>query len=90
MTPEKESDLVKLMNDEEHFLCIWIGKRTTGHILILRSGPWKLECTERLSSEKVLYLMVGYLHDDLSALNELKWDRPFDQIFLDNINKSKK
>jgi hypothetical protein len=86
----RESDLVKLMIDDEHFLCIWVGNRTDGHILIFRSGPWKLECNERLSSEIVAELMVGYVHNDLSALNELKWKRPFDQIFLDNINKLRK
>ncbi len=86
----QEGDLVKLMADEDHFLCIWIGKRAVGHILIFRSGPWKLECAEKLSSESVADLMVEYLHDDLSALNKLMWKRPFDQVFLDNIFKSQK
>ena len=58
----QENDLVKLMIDEEHFVSIWIGQRSDGHTLILRSGPWKSECTEKLSSERVVDLMVKYLH----------------------------
>src|ERR1035437_1174651 len=85
-----EGDLVKLMNDEDNFLCIWIGQRANGHRLILRSGHWRLECTEKLSSEIVFDLMCSYLHDDLSQLKKLPWTRPFYQIFLDNINKLKK
>ena len=83
----REGDLVKLMTDEGNFLCIWIGQRSAGHRLIFRSGPWKLECTEKLSSEMVVDLMVRYLHEDLSTLKEIQWTRPFDQVFLDNINK---
>jgi len=83
----QEGDLVKLMTDEEHFLCIWIGQRSVGHILILKSGHWKLECTEKLSSEIVVDLMVKYLHEDLSTFNEIQWTRPFDKVFFDNINK---
>jgi len=86
----REGDLVKLMTDEGHFLCIWIGQRSAGHRLIFRSGPWKLECTEKLSSEMVVDLMVRYLHDDLATLKELQWTRAFDQVFLDNISKLQK
>ena len=86
----REGDLVKLMTDEGNFLCIWIGQRSAGHRLIFRSGPWKLECTEKLSSEMVVDLMVRYLHEDLSTLKEIQWTRPFDQVFLDNINKLQK
>ena len=85
-----EGDLVKLMSDEEHFLCIWIGQRAVGHRLIFRSGPWKLECKEKLSSESVTALMAEYLHEDLSTLKKLKWTRPFDLVFLDNISKLQK
>ena len=84
-----ESDLVKLMTDEEHFVCIWIGQRSAGHTLILRSGPWKSECTEKLSSEMVVDLMVKYLHGDLLEFNNIQWKRPLDQVFLDNIKKLK-
>ena len=83
----QEGDIVKLMTDEEHFLCIWIGKRSVGHILILKSGRWKLECTEKLTSEMVVDYMVKYLHEDFSTFNKIKWTRPFDKVFFDNINK---
>ena len=83
----REGDIVKLMTDEGHYLCIWIGQRSAGHRLIFRSGPCKLECTEKLSSEMVVDIMVRYLHEDLSTLKEIQWMRPFDQVFLDNINK---
>lgn len=83
----REGDLVKLMTDEDHFICVWIGQRSVGHSLLLKSGSWKLECTEKLSSEMVIGIMIRYLHNDFSTLKELQWKRPFDQIFLDNINK---
>lgn len=82
-----ESDLVKLMTDEEHFMCIWIGQRAVGHTLILRTGHWKNECTEKLSSERVVELMVKYLHGDFLEFKNIQWKRPFDQIFLDNLKK---
>ena len=83
----REGDLVKLITDEDHFICVWIGQRSVGHRLLLKSGSWKLECTEKLSSEMVIGIMIRYLHNDLSTLKELQWARPFDQIFFDNINK---
>ena len=83
----REGDIVKLMTDEGHFLCIWIGQRAVGHRLLFKSDPWKLECTKKLSSRIVADLMVEYLHEDLSTLKELKWTRPFDQDLLDNICK---
>ena len=86
----QEGDIVKLMTDEEHFLCIWVGQRSVGHRLIFKSGPWKLECTEKLSSEMVVDLMVKYLQGDVSVLNKIPWTRPFDLVFRDNINKLKK
>jgi len=86
----QKGDLVKLMIDEDHFLCIWVGQRSEGHKLILRSGSWKNECTEKLSSEIVLDLMISYLHENLSPLKKLQWSRPFDLIFLDNIIKLQK
>jgi hypothetical protein len=85
----QEGDLVKLMNDDEHFLSIWVGQRSIGHRLTLRSGAWKLDSAEKLSSEMVVNLMVRYLHDDLSKLKELEWTRPIDKVFLDNIMKLK-
>ena len=81
----KENDSIKLMTDDEHFLSIWFGKQSTGHILILRSGPWKLQCSEKLSSEVVADLMHRFLLNDLSLLKALQWTRPFDMVFFDNI-----
>ena len=86
----QECDLVKLMDDDEHFLSIWVGQRSTGHHLTLRSGTWKLDSVEKQSSEIVVDLMVRYLHNDLLKLNELEWTRPVDKVFLDNIMKLKK
>src|SRR6266446_3818989 len=76
----RDGDLVKLMADEGHFLCIWIGQRPVGHRLILKSEPWKVECTQKLSSETVVDLMLSYLHEDQSLLKRLHWTRPFDQV----------
>lgn len=81
----QEGDIVKLMSDEEHFLSIWVGLRSIGHRLTFRTGEWKLDSADKLSSEIVVDLMVKYLHDDLSILKELQWTRPIDKIFLDNI-----
>ena len=83
----QEGDLVKLMTDEENFICIWIGQRSVGHRMIFKSGPWKLECTEKRSSEVVMNLMVRYLHGDVMPFKEIQWTRPFDQIFIDNLKK---
>lgn len=83
----REVDIVKLMIDDQHFLNIWIGKRSKGHLLILRTGPWKAECTEKLSSEKSVDLLISYLNNDLSKLNQLQWTRPFDIVFTDHLEK---
>jgi hypothetical protein len=85
----QEGDIVKLMIDDEHFLSIWVGQRSIGHRLTLRSGAWKLDSAEKLSSEMVVDLMIKYLRDDLSTLKELQWIRPIDRVFLDNIMKLK-
>ncbi len=86
----EEGYIVKLMIDEEHYISIWTGRRSVGHRLIFRSGPWQAECIEKLSSEKVVDLMTQYLHNDLSSLKELQWTRPIEKIFLDNLMKLKK
>ena len=83
----QEGDLVKLMIDDVNFISIWVGKRAIGHRLTLRSGTWKLESSEKLSSKMVAKLMVGYLNGDLSKLKELQWTRPIYKVFLDNIAK---
>lgn len=86
----QEGDLVKLMTDEDNFICIWIGQRSAGHRMIFKSGGWKLECTEKQSSEVIVNLMVGYLQGDLAPFRKFRWTRPFDQVFLDNIKKLQK
>ena len=85
----QEGDIVKLIFNEENFLSIWIGKRSIGHKLTLRTGAWKLESAEKLSSDIVVDLMDRYLPNDLSKLNKLQWTRPADKVFLDNIIKLK-
>ena len=82
-------DIVKLMSSDENFLSIWVGKRSIGHRLTLRTGEWKLDSAEKLSSEIVVNLMIKYLHNDLSTLKEIQWTRPIDKILLDNIMKLK-
>ncbi len=85
----EEGDIVKLMVDDQHYISIWAGRPSIGHILTLRSESWKLDSVEKQSSEIVVELMIGYLHDNLSMLEKLKWTRPIDKIFIDNIMKLK-
>lgn len=85
----QEGDIVKLMVDDQHYISIWVGRRSIGHILTLRLGSRKLDSAEKLSSEVIVELMVGYLHDDLSMLKKLKWTRSIDKVFMDNIMKLK-
>ncbi len=82
-------DIVKLISNDKNFLSIWVNKRSIGHRLTLRSGEWKLDSAEKLSSETVVDLMVRYLHSDLSTLKEIQWTRPIDKILLDKIMKLK-
>lgn len=76
--------------DDQNYISIWVGRRSIGHILTLRSEAWKLDSVEKLSSEVVVELMIRYLHGDLSMLKKLKWTRPIDKIFIDNLIKLKK
>ena len=85
----EENDIVKLMVDDQHYISIWAGRESIGHILTLKSEAWKLDSIEKLSSEIVVELMVGYLHNDLSMLKKIRWTRPIDKIFIDNIMKLK-
>jgi hypothetical protein len=79
------NDIVKLISDDDHFVSIWIGQRSIGHSFTLKSGQWKLDSVEKLTSETVVELMLGYLNRDLSKLNTIKWKRPVDRVFIDNI-----
>ena len=65
-----ENDLVKLMIDEENYLCVWIGKKETGHTLELRVKSAKITCKERFGSETAIRVMIKYLHGDISWVNQ--------------------
>jgi hypothetical protein len=80
-------DVVKLMKDEGNYISIWIGKRTTGHALTLRSEKWKLDCSEKLSTEKVIGLFCDYLRGNMNEIMKLKWKRPIDKELIDNLLK---
>ena len=80
-----ENDLVKLMTDDENYLCIWIGKKETGHILELKCRSKKIACKERLNSEKATQVMIKYFHGDISWLDEFLWEKPIVQKFLESI-----
>jgi len=82
-----KGDIVKLMNNEDTYISVWIGERTLGHALTLRSGKWKLDCVERFSTARIIDLFIGYLHGNLDELMKLKWKRPIDKEFIDNILK---
>ena len=82
-----EGDLVKLTENDEYYISIWVGKRSIGHTLTLKSGVWKLDSADKLSSEMVINLFVSYLHGDFTELIKLKWKRPIDKAFIENIMK---
>ena len=73
------------MNDEEHFLSIWVGQRPAGHKRTIRSGEWKLESSQHQSSEGVVDLMIKYLRNDLSTLRKIEWEQSSSKISLDVI-----
>ena len=83
----QEGDIVKLMTDDDNFISIWIGKRTIGHQLTLKSGAWKLDSSDKFSSEIIVNFMISYLNGDLSKLKELQWHRPIATVLFDNIAK---
>jgi hypothetical protein len=82
----RENDLVKLMVDDENYLCLWIGKKEAGHILELRWHSNKIMCKKRLNSESAIQFMVKYLQGDISWLDELSWEKPISQKFLENLH----
>jgi hypothetical protein len=81
----RENDLVKLMIDDDNYICIWIGKREIGHLLELRFRTNKVTCKKYLSSENAIQIMIKYLHGDISWFNELSWDKSISQKLLDNL-----
>lgn len=80
-----ENDLVKLMIDDQNYLCIWIGKKETGHRLEIKTNSAKLTCQERFDTECAIQVMIKYLHGDLGWFNEYAWDKSISQKFLENI-----
>lgn len=60
-----ERDIVKLMIDDSNYLCVWIGKKESGHALEIMNGTTKLACKEKFDSESAINLMIKYLHRDL-------------------------
>ena len=81
----KENDLVKLMNDDENYLCVWIGKKESGHILELRYCSSKVRCKKSLTSESAIQIMIKYLHGDTSWFNDFSWNKSISQKFLENL-----
>jgi hypothetical protein len=81
----RENDLVKLMINEDSYICVWIGKRENGHLLELRFRSNKVTCRKRLSSEDAIQIMIKYLHGDISWFNEFSWDKSISQKLLKNL-----
>ena len=81
----RENDLVKLMIDDDNYICIWIGKREIGHLLELRFRSNKVSCKKHLSSESAIQVMMEYLHGDMSWFKELSWDKSISQKLLENF-----
>jgi hypothetical protein len=80
-----ENDIVKLMIDDENFLCVWIGKKDVGHLVELISGSNKVACKERFSSENAIQIMIKYLHEDISWVDNFSWEKTLSQKLLENI-----
>jgi hypothetical protein len=80
-----ENDLVKLMIDDQNYLCVWIGKKEIGHTLEIKTDTTKLACKEKIDSEIAIHLMIKYLHGDLDWINQYSWEKSISQKFLENI-----
>ena len=80
-----EHDLVKLMIDETNYLCVWIGKKETGHTLEIRTDKTKLACKEKIDSESAIQVMIKYFHGDLEWVKQYSWEKSISQKFLENI-----
>ena len=73
------------MIDDENYLCVWIGKKETGHTLELRLKSTKIKCKENFDSENAIKLMINYLHGDIAWVNEYLWEKSISQKFLESI-----
>ena len=82
-----ENDIVKLMIDDANFLCVWIGKRTLGHLIEWRSDGKKVTCKQRLDSETAILMMVQYFHGDFSWSNNYTWEKSKSEQFLEDLQK---
>ncbi len=80
-----ENDLVKLMIDDSNYLCVWIGKKETGHTLAIKTDTKKLTCKEKIDTESAIQLMVKYFHGDLEWINQYSWEKSISQRFFENI-----
>ena len=80
-----ENDIVKLMIDDENFLCVWIGKKDVGHLVELMSGSNKVACKERFSSEYAIQIMIKYLHEDTSWVDNFSWEKTLSQKLFENL-----
>jgi hypothetical protein len=81
----RENDLVKLMIDDENCLCVWIGRKESGHLLEFRCRSNKVACKTRLNSETAIQIMVKYLNGGMSWIDEFSWEKSISQKFLENL-----
>ena len=63
-----ENDLVKLMIDDQNYLCVWIGKKEIGHTLEIKTDTIKLACKEKIDSEIAIHLMIRYFQRTIPEL----------------------
>ena len=80
-----ENDLVKLMIDDQNYLCVWIGKKEIGHTLEIKTDTTKLACKEKIDSESAIHLMIKYFHGDLDWINQYSWEKSISQKLFMNI-----
>jgi len=79
------NDLVKLMIDDQNYLCVWIGTKEIGHTLELRMGSNKIACKEKFDSETAITVMIQYLKGNTTWLKNYSWEKSISQKFLENI-----
>ena len=80
-----EHDLVKLMIDDTNYLCVWIGKKETGHTLEIKTDKTKLTSKEKIESESAIQVMIKYFHGDLEWVKQYSWEKSISQKFFENI-----
>ena len=80
-----ENYIVKLMIDDDHYLCVWIGNKGVRHRIVFKFGSTKVECSEKLKTEAAIELMNQYLIGDTTWFRNYQWDRPLGQDLFDNL-----